>query len=86
MQRFAAGAVELNTLLRLNVEESKQSLTGKAAMMHLWMIFSESLNIFGASTAATLDSRLYTREELALILRWRGLRQLISHSVRTLLH
>lgn len=34
--------------------------------------FSKSLNFFFASTAATLDSGLYTREELALILRWRG--------------
>lgn len=79
MQHFAAGAAELNTLLRLSMEESKQSLTGKAPMMHLW-----SLNFFGASTAATLDCRLYMSKELALILRWRGLRQLISHSVQML--
>lgn len=39
-------------------------------MMHLWMIFLEIFNFFGASAAVLQDYRLFMRDQLALTLRW----------------
>lgn len=62
--------MELNTVGRLHVKESKQNVTGKAAIMQLWMFFFESFNFFSASAAVLQDSGLFMREQLALTLRW----------------